>query len=815
MYFFSPSHTGITLLLLTLSSAALGQVTTVTGQVKDGSNRSVSFANVLLMQAQDSALYKGTLTDEAGSFTFENVGAGTFRVKSFMIGYTPLITPPFTIAPGQQSHRLPPLELSVEARQLSEVRVEAQKPLYEQQIDRLVVNVQNSITAAGSTALEVLERSPGITLDRQNNALLMAGKQGVQVMINGKLSRLPISAIIQMLEGMNASNIEKIELITTPSAKYDAEGNAGMINIVLKKNTDFGTNGSFALTMGYGRYEKPAANLNLNHRTQKLNLYGDYSFAYNHGWMQFTNSRFVNHLGVPSSISTVSDRPFTRTSHNPRVGFDYTLGPKTTIGAVVSGFSNKWEMDARNKITLLEGQKLPTLIDLQTIETNVWRHLMSNLNLKHSLKENQEITLDLDYLLYHNRNPSSYENNYRFLENQETAHDLIRIEKTTPIRMGVAKADYLLTLNSKTKVETGIKGTLTRLDNEVVVDRYLQNQWQRDPEFSQKIDMQEDIMAGYANVNFELNPRTKVQTGLRYEHTYTDLSSPTQKHLVLRRYGNFFPSLFLTRELSKDHNLQFSYSRRITRPTFNDLAPFVLFLDPYTFFSGNTALRPAITDAVQGTYQFKKIYLLSLQYSHDDNAIGWLVRVNPETNNQTFYIGNVDRTNTLSLNLSLPFTVASWWQMQNNLTGFLQETNTLYEGTKIKLAGTYARVNSTQSFKLPENFSLELSGFYQSPGLYGITRMKSFGSLNAGLQKKLKEERGMFNLSVNDVFWTNRIGIITDQPAVNLNQSFGILFEPRVVRLTYSRNFGNKTLKAINRRKTGSEEERRRVSSGN
>jgi hypothetical protein len=321
--------------LLALCSCLLACGQTLSGKVQETDGKPLPFANVLLLSSKDSSLVKGAVTTDAGTFRIENIKDENYLIAVSMIGYQKTYSAPFIMS--QADVKLPLLTVHAENRQLGEVMVVAQKPLYEQQIDKLVVNVANTLTAAGSTALDVLERSPGIVVNRQNNALSMSGKNGISVMINGKISRLPMDAVIQMLSGMQAGNIEKIELITNPSAVYDAEGDAGIINIVLKKNADYGTNGNMSLSMGYGWYEKPSGSLTLNHRHQRLNFFGDYSAGRERGWFQLSNDIHLRYQNQFTENSILRNSYNIRQSQSARLGLDYQLSEKTTLGVLATG----------------------------------------------------------------------------------------------------------------------------------------------------------------------------------------------------------------------------------------------------------------------------------------------------------------------------------------------------------------------------------------------------------------------------------------------------------------------------------------------
>jgi hypothetical protein len=321
-------------LLIGVSTPALAQ-TSLTGSIWDRSGKPLPFASITLLRSPDSSLVKGTISHESGSYFLDNIRPGQYRLVASAVGYTSGRSE--LVLVGTTPVQLPALTLQEATKSLREVTVVTQKPLFEQQIDRLVVNVQNSITAAGGSALDILERSPGITVNRQNNSLTMSGKGGVMVMVNGKLTRLPVATVMEILAGMAASDIEKIELITTPPARYDAEGDAGLINIVTKKNSAFGTIGNLSATFGYGWYERPSATLNLNHRQQKLNLYGSYSFVRNRSWEEYALNRVVSQTDGPLMTDIVSNRYTLRTIHTARIGFDYTLNPRTILSGLISG----------------------------------------------------------------------------------------------------------------------------------------------------------------------------------------------------------------------------------------------------------------------------------------------------------------------------------------------------------------------------------------------------------------------------------------------------------------------------------------------
>ncbi|HEY4285808.1 MAG TPA: outer membrane beta-barrel protein [Puia sp.] len=778
------------------------------GVVLDRSNKPLAGANVLLLHPADSSLAKGMVTNNLGVYSFGNVKPGPYILSFSAAGHEKIYSPALTVSDKERKD-LGTRVLVQASQQMADVTVTAKKPLFEQKIDRMIVNVQGNITATGSTILDVLERSPGVVVDRQNNSITLSGKNGVVVMINGKINRMPISAVIQMLEGMPASNVEKLELITTPPANLDAEGNAGYINIVLKVNDQYGTNGSFSLTAGYGNREMPQASININHRKGRLNLYGDYSYSRRHAQQDWLFSHQVSNEGKITETETNTYRNTVQRNHNIRLGMDYQASKKTVIGILLSGYDNKWTMDADNRSSIGILNRKDTSLIISNTEENRWINYGINLNLQHTISEKEKFSFNVDYLYYKDDNPVRYLNKYYDGQENFIFEQQVKSSKLTPIRFLVNAADYSRRLGVKVNLDAGLKSTISSFNNDVQIERLEHNGWERDPGLSAKYKLKEDIEAAYVSIDMTADQKTTLKAGLRYEYTNSNLGSDSLKNIVDRHYGNLFPSFYVTRKLSDNHSLGFAYSRRITRPTFRDMAPFVIFVDPNTFFSGNPALQPSLSDILKVDYTYKK-YILSFSYTYTKSPIAnFSPNIDSVTNVETLSATNLQNSKIATVVLSLPLTLNSWWTSSFSATGVWSQTSAIYNGRPLQIIQRNLNINMAQTFRLPKDFTFEVSGFYQSPSLFGIYSTAAFGSLDVGLQKKLGKSN--FRLAYSNMLNTMKFLLKVDRPDLNLVVYRELQFVFPAVRLTYSRSFGNDKLKGTRQRSTGSEDERGRV----
>ena len=779
-----------------------GLVTTITDKPVDG-------VNVLLLNSVDSTLVKGTITKSSGQFGFDNIKPGKYIINASFIGYKSSFSKEIIAGSGEVINT-GTIKLSNEDKELSAVTVVARKPMFEQKIDRMVINVKNSITSAGGTALEVLEKSPGVVVNRQSNSIGLNGKEGVVVMINGKISRMPADAVVQMLAGMNASNIDRIELITTPPANFDAEGNAGFINIILLSNPNKGLNGSYSLTMGYGKGYTPSGSVNFNYRNKKINLFGDYSFTWNNQEQVFNFYRRYVQQGVTTQHTSQNLRKPEDGNQTARLGLDIQVTPKTVIGVLVGGYNSKWNMTARNSLSTLKNNIKDSTVAITNTELNQWKHFMGNINFSHTIKEGETINADFDYLYYRDNNPNDYTNLYFNGAGTVLGTEQTRSTKVTPLSVWVGKFDYNKKISKKVTAEAGVKVALSQFSNNVAVENSSQGGWLKDPELTADYKLKEKIAAAYTALSIQASEKISLKLGLRYEYTTSNLGSDKQQNLVDRKYGRFFPSIFLAKKFDDKNSVNLSYSRRITRPTFKDMAPFVIFVDPYTFFSGNSSLQPAFSNIFKADYLHKS-FVVSVSYTKEDESIANFQPKLSKDNKQIYASENLDNIKTINISLSIPVTVTKWWNMQNNIQGNWQQLNATFIKGPFQLEQNNFGFNSSQNFVLPKNFSMELSGFYQSKALFGASVFNGYGMANFGLQKRFGKNNNKLRFAITNIFDGGVFNGVTDIPAESIYVENSFRFAQRTFQLTYSQSFGNKKLNDKRNRSSASEEEQKRM----
>ena len=800
------SARSIALLCLFFPFCAAAQLQ-VKGTIKDAaSSAGIPFASIVMLKQSDSTMVVGQMSTEQGNFELKANESGAYFIVITSAGYQKTSSQGFNL-----NATTSPFELNMVAQEqvnkLDEVVVRGEKPFFEQKIDRTVINVQSTISRAGGTALDILQRSPGVTVDKMNNAIALSGKQGVRIMINGKISRLPMETVVQMLGGMNAENIERIELITTPPSRYEAEGDAGMINIVMKQSADLGTNGSISAFTGYGRDIKYGGTLNMNNRSKKLNVYGDFTARQDHT-QQFFGSQWATPINNEMRETTSeNDRKAITGILSGSIGAEWQATKKTSIGGSFNVFDRKWDMDALADITQRADGNLAAAISMNTIEENDWTQYVGNLNLGHKFNDKWDLVWNLDHIDYASQNPTSYTQNYYDANGAPTSTELLRSRKDTEINIWTSSFDFTGKISEKASIEFGTKGSFSQLNNDIIIDSYEDPNWMVDPNLTVYAEMYENILAGYVSSTIKASQKLDIMMGVRYEHTVTNIDTQEQPNAVDRNYGKWFPSIFMNQKINDHNSVVLSYSRRISRPSFFQLAPFVIFNDPNNLLSGNISLLPSFTDAFKAEYRYKTV-LLSLLYSYDKNAITLFQPQVNEDNKQVSTAQNLDYRKTYGATITFPIQFTKWWDIQVNATGSTSTVRANYLDDPIELSmGSYS-INAIQKFTISKSITAELTAYYQSKQYFGVIEMKGRGGVDVGIEKRFKNSN--FRVSYTDIFQTVDMIFDTYIEAENLESHMKIDWETTVFTVTYALNFGNGMLRGANK-KSGSSEEQGRL----
>ncbi|MXV49870.1 TonB-dependent receptor [Pedobacter sp. HMF7647] len=782
----------------------------ITGKVVDSQQKTLDFATVSLLRAKDSSLVKTALTNENGIYEFTNQIAGNYLVSSTVVGMKKSYSNVFTLDESHQQITLPALTLASESKNLKEVSVTAKKPFVERKPDRMVVNVEGSTVASGNNALEVLQKSPGVTVDNDDNIALQ-GKKGVLVMIDGKQTYMSNADLANMLRNMQSSQIESIELITNPSSKYDASGTAGIINIKLKKDKKIGTNGTLTAGVGYGKNHRANTGLSLNHRNKKFNAFGDYNYS---------NNRRENNLQI-DRITPSNNQPLyfgqdgTFDNHNQgnnfKVGADYFINKNNTLGVLVNGYINN-STELYNNRTFIGNSfaKADSSIIALNDGDHHYNNMSYNMNYKSVLDTaGQELTVDLDYSHYKGNDVMTYDNNYfNYATGASPVNSLTQNGTPSAIDIKAYKIDYTLPFNKTLKMEAGVKSSWVKTDNNFISQIWEDSQWENGRN-SNHFVYDENVNAGYLNLSKQFK-KTSVQLGLRAEQTNSKGNSITESKVVNRHYLDLFPTLFVNQSLGKNHDLAFSYSRRIDRPSYDALNPFVFYLDQYTYNQGNPYLNPQYTNSFELNYTFKKTYTVGFNYSIIHDVITEVLL--PDYEKKALYQtnANLDKQINYNVNLNAPINFASWWKSTNNVTVFYMGFRAADLNGEVLDNGKVAvQLYSNQNFSITKTFSGELSGNYQSPLYYGTLKIQTQYSIDAGVNKSFMNKKLNLKFAVSDIFNTRNSRISS---AYNgLNYSLYQKNETRVARLTLTYRFGSNDIKPERKRSTGLEAEQNRM----
>jgi iron complex outermembrane receptor protein len=791
--------------------------TQVSGAIQDANGKGLEAATVNLLHAKDSSIVKLAAADKSGNYKFEDLKEGRYLVGATAIGYGKTYSPLFEISTLSPSIVLKAIPLTTTATALGNVTVTAKRPLIEQKIDRTVVNVEASVTNVGSTALEVLEKSPGITVDKDGN-ISLKGKQGVMVLVDGRPTQLGSADLANLLRSMNASQLDQIEIMTNPPAKYDAAGNAGIINIKTKKTKTFGYNGS--LTMGYGQGWLPKSNegLNFNYRAGKVNVFTNLShnFRKNKNYLEIhRNALDRNTKEINSSIEQLAKMKNTNHSYSAKVGMDYFANKNTTIGFVVNGFTSSGDWSSTNNALGYSGSGLLRSRTLsEAASKNEFYSLSANLNFRQVYKGERELTADLDYSSYENKENQSLFTFYNDAFGNKTAgSDTLYSAIPQAISIYSARLDYLHPLKKGARFETGIKTSYVETNNNARYDTTDGGKVVTDINRLNHFIYEEIINAAYANYSTPLGKKWSTQLGLRLENTISRGDQITQKQTFDRDYTNLFPTAFVQYKHSDKNVFGLNYGRRVRRPNYESLNPFIEYIDPYTYSKGNPFLKPQFSHNIELSHTFRNFLTSTLNYTKTDDILQQFI----EQNGDTAYMnqGNIAKQRQYGIAISWNMPITKWWTSSIYVNASDNRFEGIIDNTPVVVDAQMIMLNGSQQFKFAKTWSAELSGFWRTKGVEGVMVTQPLGMLAMGVSKQVLNNKATIRMNVRDILYTQKFKATTKY--ANVDARFKEWRDSRVVNIGFTYRFSKGKMSNAPKRRTNSSgsDEQSRVGGGN
>jgi hypothetical protein len=797
-------------LIMVLSKGAVAQKAfIVSGTIKDNNANSLSRVTVSLLRAKDSSLFKTEITDASGKFEIRAASEQLYLLLYSMVGYHNKYSEPFSLNEDYSTA----VTMEAAPKKMTDVSVTARKPMIEIKADKTVFNVEGSINATGSNALELLQKSPGMRVDNNDN-ISMKGKNGVKIYIDGKLSQLDTKSLAAYLRSINSNDIEAIEMISNPSAKYDASGNAGIVNIRLKKNKKIGTNGSVNAGLVQGITPKGNGSLNLNYRDKRINLFGNTGFNIGN----YNNTLNIYRIQSDTLFDQRGTNIWRNTSYSAKAGADYFIDKKNTIGFMINGniSDNKWTSDSRTLISYNPTNNYVKKLIANNSVPGRRTNVSNNINYRYADTSGTEINFDADYGLFRSTG-RSYQPNYYTDVLGNPIYSIINLNNTpTNIDIYTAKVDVEMN-KWKGKLGFGAKTSYVKTrnffefftDQNGVAIKNLQR--------SNRFEYIENVNAAYVNYNHGLSKKISLQTGLRAEQTNSEGDLTREDGVVQadnnikRHYLDIFPSAAFTYTLNDKNTLNLTFSRRIDRPSYQDLNPFENKLDELTYEKGNAFLKPQYTNNIELSHTFRGTLTTTLGYSHVKDYRAQFI--DTTNKNATFVqLRNLATQKIYSISMGSSLPIAKWWSgyanIYSNYQQFKGEFTNQHINVDIFTYGGYLQ----SAFTLGHDYTAEISGWFNGPTLDGSFRSKAMGAADIGLQKMFMQKKATVKISVTDFLHTARWAGITDVTGVYAKLSG--TWEAQTFRVNFTYRFGSNEISSSRQRKTGLETEANRIKSG-
>ncbi len=653
------------LLVMSMCARAQAKNGKISGSIKDGAQKNLQSATVTLLRAKDSSSVKFSVTNKSGDYEFYRYSEGKYLVSVTSVGYDKTFSNLFEITAARPEVNPGTITMTETTKGLGGVTVTAKRPFIETKIDKTIVNVEASPTSAGATALEVLEKSPGITVDNDGN-ISLRGKAGVIIMMDGKPTYLSSADLASLLKNTPASALDQIEIMTNPSARFDASGNSGVINIKTKKGRAGGFNGSVMIGATTSFFTDKGAlyvipktqnSFTFNYRKNKINFFGNYNPNVYKGRNVLEISRKI--LDQDKNIIGYNDVAtrfkFGNVNHTLKLGLDYAADKKNTFGVVVSGFTFSGHPTPQTVTSLSDANFHPTSTMISETDNRIkFKNLTSNFNYRHVFDSTgKELTADFDFIAYDNTSDMLLTTDFYDGGGQFDGQLLLSGHLPSKIKIYSVKSDYVHPLKNGSRIEAGVKSSFVKNDNVVDYVRWDGIKWVNDARSNHFI-YDENINAVYVNANTQVK-KWSFQAGLRLENTIAKGYQVNNDSTFKRNFTNLFPSAFISYALNKANQFTVSYSRRVNRPNYQDLNPFIYFLDSLSYRQGNPFLLPQFAHNIELSHSFKNKLITTLNYNNTTDVISQIIK--PDGEKSSLIPDNVAKFRNIGISITAPLPV--------------------------------------------------------------------------------------------------------------------------------------------------------------
>jgi len=781
------------------------------GKVYGENHLAAAAANIILLAAADSAIIKSVACDDAGQFSFATK-PGRYLLLISRIGYDQSLTGPYEVKLGENLF-VGNITLTPHIPLLKEVSISAQRSYVEAKADKVTLNVQNSIVAEGNSVFEILRQAPGVYAGTKGD-LSLIGHANAMVMVDGKQVHLSGQDLMSYLQGLAGNSVKQIELITSPSAKYDAAG-AGIINIITKKGTNIGTNFTLTGTGAYGKFGRGGGGLTFNSRQKKVNIFGNYNYQYRKTDHLFLTNRIVKYNGLMSDYDIDYYTTYQGSKQSYNMGADYAISDKHTVGILLSGTIDGYNYRKNNVLNITNSGVLDSIISTKSKLNRGLTNTSYDINYTGKLDTLGKV-LSADFAFNDiDRHSSEYIDNYFYNSPHVVYRPSLKLQNLSPADTHIwsAKIDYVNPLSAGARLEAGFKYSWVQSDNQLIFGPMVNGVYQSSTNLSSKFLYKENINSGYVNYIGKIN-KINVTAGLRLEQTNTRGSgnSAIMSSEIKRNYLDWFPQVHLNYALNDKHSFDLSFNRGIQRPQYENINPFLNFTDLYDYKQGNPNLLPQYSSIIQLTHTFNKRYLTTLYSSITSNFYDFPSYIQNDSSKVSRTVTqNFGKYSIYGIRFSVPVYFTNWWDADFDLDASYERIKAYPKYGNLNKGTQAVKFFSRQRFTLPDNFTAEVSGKYEAPTFYGIYLFKADYYVSVDVSKQILNKNGTLTFSANDVFNTYR-----DRSTINyqnLNMTVYDKIETRLFKLTFTYRFGNVSLKSIIRHSAGNEEEQKRATS--